>query len=178
MVLVCNHLPNVPSDDGGTWRRIRLVEFTSKFTANPDPEKENEFPIDTELSTRFIDWREHFMALLIQYYQIYKVEGIVEPEEVLKCTKEYQKNNDFYLEFVDSELEQNDMCFLSINDAFTLFKTWQRDNAPSLKVKKKEFLTGLDKSCGKRIVVNKVEGWKGYRVKSYTGGEVVDDDDL
>jgi P4 family phage/plasmid primase-like protien len=178
MVLVCNHLPNVPSDDGGTWRRIRLVEFTSRFTANPDPEKENEFPIDTELSYRFVDWREHFMALLIECYKIYKTEGIIEPEEVLKCTKEYQKNNDYFLEFVEAELERNDMAFLSVNDAFTMFKTWQRDYAPSLKVNKKEFTLGVDKTCGKRVVVNRVEGWKGFRVKAYNGGDGNDDDGL
>jgi phage/plasmid-associated DNA primase len=154
------------------------VEFTSKFTANPDPEKENEFPIDTELSYRFADWREHFMALLIEYYRIYKQEGIVEPEEVLKCTKEYQKNNDYFLEFVENELERNDMSFLSVNDAFTVFKTWQRDYAPSLKVNKKEFVAGVDKTCGKRVVVNRVEGWKGFRVKAYTGGDAGGDDDL
>jgi P4 family phage/plasmid primase-like protien len=178
MVLVCNHLPNVPSDDGGTWRRIRLVEFTSRFTANPDPEKENEFPIDTDLSYRFVDWREHFMALLIQCYSIYRKEGITEPEEVLKCTKEYQKNNDYFLEFVEAELERNDMSFLSVNDAFTVFKTWQRDNAPGLKITKKDVTTGVDKTCGKRVHVNRVEGWKGWRVKAYNGGDANDDDGL
>ncbi len=31
MILTCNELPEVPSDDGGTWRRIRVIEFLSKF---------------------------------------------------------------------------------------------------------------------------------------------------
>lgn len=178
MVLTCNHLPNVPSDDGGTWRRIRLVEFTSKFTANPDPEKENEFPIDLELSYKFVHWREHFMALLLEYHRIYRQEGISEPEEVLKCTKEYQKNNDYFLEFVEAEFERNDMSFLSVNDAFTVFKTWQRDNAPGLKITKKDVTAGVDKTCGKRVHVNRVEGWKGWRVKAYNGGDANDDDGL
>jgi P4 family phage/plasmid primase-like protien len=177
MVLTCNHLPNVPSDDGGTWRRIRLVEFTSKFTSHPNPEKENEFPIDTDLSSRFNDWKEHFMSLLIEYYKKYIVEGIKEPEEVLKCTKEYQKNNDFYLEFIESELENVDMSFLSVNDAYSVFKGWVKDNVPSLKIKKKDFTLALDKTCGKRIVANRVEGWKGYRVKTYNGGDFANEDD-
>lgn len=92
--LTCNHLPNVPSDDGGTWRRLRVVEFTSKFTDNPNPENENEFPIDMEISKHFEDWREHFMSMLIEYHKRYVTKGITEPEEVLRCTKEYQKNND------------------------------------------------------------------------------------
>jgi P4 family phage/plasmid primase-like protien len=171
MVLTCNHLPNVPSDDGGTWRRIRLVEFTSKFTQNPDAQKENEFPIDVELSTKFVDWREHFMALLIDYYKKYcKQGGIKEPEEVLKCTQEYQRTNDYYLDFKETEMESSDMSFLSVNDSYAMFKTWAKDNVPSLRVKKGDFTKSLDKICGKRIAINRVEGWKGYRLKALSGG--------
>lgn len=177
MVLTCNHLPNVPSDDGGTWRRIRLVEFTSKFTATPDPTKENEFPVDLELSSKFVDWREHFMSLLIEYYKKYCETGIKEPDEVMQCTREYQKNNDFYLEFVESELERYDMGFLSYHDAYNLFKQWQKDNASSFKVKKKEFAIGVDKTCGRRISLNGVEGWKGWRIKSVGQGVFANADD-
>jgi len=177
MVLTCNHLPNVPSDDGGTWRRIRLVEFTSKFTATPDPAKENEFPIDMELSNKFVDWREHFMSMLIEYYKKYCETGIKEPDEVMQCTREYQKNNDFYLEFVESELERYDMGFLSYHDAYNLFKQWQKDNSSSFKVKKKEFAVGVDKTCGRRISLNGVEGWKGWRIKSVGQGVFANDDE-
>lgn len=180
MVLTCNHLPNVPSDDGGTWRRIRLVEFTSKFVNNPDPVKETEFPIDTELSSRFADWKEYFISLLIEYYKKYcDMGGIKEPEEVLQCTREYQRTNDFYLDFVEGEVESHEMSFLSVNDAYSVFKYWQKDNVPHLKIKKKDFMVAMDKVCGKRVSVNRVEGWKGYRIK--TGGDVggqEDNDDL
>ena len=178
MVLTCNHLPNVPSDDGGTWRRIRLVEFTSRFVEDPDPEKPNEFPMDKELSVKFIDWREQFMALLIEYYKKYTNTGIKEPEEVLQCTREYQKNNDFYLEFRDDKIESNEMAFLSVNDAFTTFKYWQKENNSSIKVKKRDFMLAMDKLCGKRVSISRVEGWKGFRVKSeagYSGNDEHDD---
>ena len=178
MVLTCNHLPNVPSDDGGTWRRIRLVEFCSRFVEDPDPEKPNEFPMDKELSTKFIDWREQFMSLLIEYYKKYLQTGVKEPEEVLQCTREYQKNNDFYLEFKDDKVESNEMAFLSVNDAFTTFKYWQKENNSTIKVKKRDFMFAIDKMCGKRVTISRVEGWKGYRIKSdaeYNGTEEHDD---
>jgi P4 family phage/plasmid primase-like protien len=178
MVLTCNHLPNVPSDDGGTWRRIRLVEFTSRFVEDPDPEKPNEFPMDKELSTKFVDWKEHFMTLLIEYYKKYTQTGVKEPEEVLKCTREYQKNNDFYLEFKDDKLEDNEMAFLSVNDAFATFKYWQKENSSSVKIKKRDFMSAIDKMCGKRVTISRVEGWKGFRIKTeggYSGNDEQDD---
>jgi P4 family phage/plasmid primase-like protien len=172
MILTCNHLPNVPSDDGGTWRRIRVVEFTSKFTDNPDPNNPNHFLADTELSQKFADWKEHFMALLIEYYKKYKTEGIFEPEEVLKCTKEYQRNNDNFLEFIEQEVEANERGFLSANDAFTKFSFWIKENAPGFKVSsKKIFTTSLEKILGKSVTVSKMVGWKGYNFKSDMAAE-------
>lgn len=181
MVLTCNHLPNVPSDDGGTWRRIRLVEFLSRFVEDPDPEKPNEFPIDKDLSTKFVDWREQFMSLLIEYYKKYIQTGVKEPEEVLQCTREYQKNNDFYLEFKDDKFENNEMSFLSVNDAYTTFKYWQKENHSVVKVRKREFMNAIDKMCGKRVIISRVEGWKGFRIKSEGGSggdEEQEHDDL
>ena len=52
LVLTCNDLPEMPSDDEGTWRRVRAVEFPSKFTEHPDPNIPYQFPIDTELITK------------------------------------------------------------------------------------------------------------------------------
>lgn len=173
MILTCNHLPNVPSDDGGTWRRIRVVEFTSKFTENPNPDNPNEFMVDLELSHKFEDWKDHFMSLIIEYYKKYMETGIVEPEEVLKCTKDYQKNNDFILEFIETELEKYEPGFVTITDILALFKTWAKESLPNMKTfKKKDILVGLDKTLGAHVYVNRVEGWKGWRFKQ----TFVDDD--
>jgi P4 family phage/plasmid primase-like protien len=176
MVLTCNHLPNVPSDDGGTWRRIRVVEFTSRFTEHPDPEKPHEFLIDTELSVKFEDWKEQFMALLINYYKKYLETGVIEPEDVMRCTKEYQRNNDNFLDFVEQEMEKDDRGFISINDAHSRFNSWIKDNAPHLKsITKKNFNTALDKIMGKSVHMHKVHGWKGFSFKKDEFGEMGDD---
>lgn len=176
MILVCNHLPHVSADDDGTWRRLRVVEYTSKFTMNPDPNKPHEFLMDTELSKKFEDWKEHFMALLIEYYKMYEKEGIVDPEDVTKCTKEYQRNNDNFMEFVEQEMEKDDRGFISMNDTFSKFNYWIKENAPHIKqINKKVFQTAMDKIMGKNINHHRVQGWKGYRFKQdVVAGEEVD----
>jgi len=171
MVLTCNHLPNVPSDDGGTWRRIRVVEFTSRFCENPNPENPNEFPMDKDLCKKFDDWKEHFMALLIEYYRKYVAEGIKEPDEVMKCTRDYQRSNDIMMDFIEQEIEKvpgDDRMQISLGDLFTRFQQWIKDNAPQMKnsITKKTLKAALEKSIGKIHKCNGVEVFKECKLKS------------
>lgn len=177
MILTCNHLPNVPSDDGGTWRRIRVVEFTSRFKENPDPKNPDEFLADTDLSSKFIDWKEYFMALLIKYYRRYKLEGIHDPEDVMKCTKEYQKNNDSCMDFLEQEVESDARGFISLGDLHVKFGFWIKENVPHVKPPNRNtFKTAVEKRMGKTVGTGKASGWKGFRFKQDTG--MMDDDAL
>jgi P4 family phage/plasmid primase-like protien len=168
MILTCNHLPVVPSDDGGTWRRIRVVKFESKFCENPDPNKLNEFPIDTELSSRFDEWKEQFMSMLIETYKkMVTSPKVKEPEEVLECTREYQRRNDIIADFLDNAVERNETGFLSITDAFIEFKTWLKEEGVFDKtMRKSDFESYIAKQYGKATKRKLLKGWNGYRLKS------------
>ena len=150
MILTCNTLPNVPSDDGGTWRRIRVVEFTSRFCDNPDPEKENEFPIDKTLADRMEDWREYFMSLLVVYYRKYAEDGIKEPEDVLRVTRDYQKSNDILMEFIDNEITKAPGAKITLSDFMNTFRVWIKENAPghAFPTDRKTFLKSLVSRLG------------------------------
>lgn len=178
MILTCNHLPAVPSDDGGTWRRIRVVRFESRFCDNPDPAKPNEFPIDTELSSRFDDWKEPFMSMLIEHYKKTVTSRIKEPEEVMECTREYQRRNDIIADFLDGAVEKNDAGFLSIADAFVEFKAWLREEGvQDRSMRKSDFQNYIEKQYGKSVKKKLVKGWVGYRLKSSVIDNIQDDYD-
>ena len=111
LLLTCNDLPEMPGDDEGTWRRVRAVEFPSKFTKYPNPKNKYEFEIDTELAEKFPDWAEPFMSLLLNYHkEVYSTKGLHEPEEVLKVTNNYKRANDINIEFFDNSctIEENE----------------------------------------------------------------------
>jgi len=163
MVLTCNHLPQVPAEDGGTWRRIRLVEFTSKFCDNPT--KENEFKVDTELSARFDTWKEAFLSMLIMYFKQYSINGIKEPEEVLKCTREYQRANDHMSDFIDHILVEDVAGFVTIQELFSEYKTWAReDNLNAKLMNRKDFEIYLEKNFAKIVQIQGKKGFKGYKI--------------
>ena len=77
--------------------------------------------MDTELSLRFEDWKENFMSILIHFYKRYIDEGIYEPEDVLTCTKEYQKDNDIMKLYIEEKIVSDEKAFLSLSD---LYNSW------------------------------------------------------
>lgn len=172
MLLLCNHLPHVPSDDGGTWRRIRVVEFTSKFV--DEPKGENEFPIDMNLSAKLESWKECFMSLLIEYYKSYSTEGMYEPEAVLKCTTDYKNQNDHIASFVAEMFERHpDSSGVTVSDIFAEFRAWVKSNGINARIPIK---TEMEKIMSKHFGVqahthggNRV--FKGWRFKSHSTGD-------
>jgi P4 family phage/plasmid primase-like protien len=171
MVLTCNHLPQVPPEDGGTWRRIRLVEFTSHFCENPNPENENEFHIDRELAFKFDDWKESFMGLLIHYYKSYKEFGIHEPEDVLKCTRQYQRSNDVIGEFMDAFIKKEAGSKVDLDDIYEEYKEWYKtESIPGKVLRRKGLRDYLDKNLVKPTIDRTNVFYEGCALKfSYSG---------
>jgi phage/plasmid-associated DNA primase len=104
MILTCNQLPDVPSNDDGTWRRLRVIDFISKFIDNPT--KPNEFKIDIQMKQKIKQWAPAFISYLINVYLTqYKNKGpIKEPIEVMASTNQYKMENDTMTEFKEARL--------------------------------------------------------------------------
>jgi P4 family phage/plasmid primase-like protien len=154
MVLTCNHLPGVMADDGGTWRRLRVLRFPSKFCENPDPNNSLEFKADTSLSEKFDDWKETFMKILLEYYAIYAKNGIVEPQDVILETNEYKRNNDQYAGFLDTLVEKSTKKtdIIDVDELYDLFKNWWSNTNASIRCPvKTTFKLNCNKHLGKDV---------------------------
>lgn len=132
--LLCNELPKVPPFDEGTWRRLKVLEFRSRFVANP--KEEMEYPRDLYLSEKLVLWKEAFMGLLIQYYQQYKSVGLQIPENVIKFTRNYQKGMDQYNDFIELRLQYTQLKEdrIELNEVYHEFKSWYEENIQTFKV--------------------------------------------
>lgn len=167
LALLCNEIPKVPPNDQGTWRRMEVIEFKSHFCENP--KEPNEFPIDKNLSEKMKNWKELFMALLVDiYYAAYKVNGIKVPQEVVNFTEEYQKNCDLYTEFIMENIEEtrDNGDSIDISQFYDEFRIWYEDNFSNHKhPTKSEFKKYLKKRYGsKRVTPNDIKGFK-FKIK-------------
>ena len=173
LALLCNDIPEVPPHDSGTWRRMEIIEFKSKFCDNP--KEVNEFPIDKKLSEKIKNWDELFMALLIDvYYSKYKSNGIIVPSIVTQFTKEFQQQCDMYTDFIIEKLEETkDMTdILDTTEMYDEFKIWYEETFSNHKYPSKvEFKKYLTKKYNKKIVSAK--GVKGFKFKELTNNNLM-----
>jgi putative DNA primase/helicase len=99
--LACNEKPKINATDGGTWRRLVVIAFPSKFVANPVAP--NEKPIDESLVQKMVgtEWATCFLSYLVAVYK----EGngwrkIVPPSKVMEYTNDYQEESDVIARFI------------------------------------------------------------------------------
>lgn len=124
MVMTCNTLPAVPSDDSGTWRRIRVIEFGSKFVL--EPTKPNEFEMDPELGAKFKRWRRPFIMMLTRRCVADTGVKLVEPPEVMAVTDRYRAEQDMLSAFVTENLQREEGSEIAVREMFALYKDWTR----------------------------------------------------
>ena len=147
MVMASNVLPTVPGDDGGVWRRMRVVRFNSKFKESPDPNDPHEFPIDLNLTEKLEKWAPAFFWVLMQYYRVFREgdfgeEPILQYEEgepraksgLRKCvfveeeTDRYRSRNDKFNTFITGNVNDNpknpSSAVLNMDVLWTRYSAW------------------------------------------------------
>lgn len=138
MILICNDLPKIPSTDGGTWRRIRVAQFTSKFVSkNLVDETKHHYLMDKSINDEKLkNWAPCFMWMLINIYfpKYNKPEeengGLQETDEVKKFSLQYLIENDAIGEFISETVvitnDENDTE--SLQQFYRQFREWHKGN--------------------------------------------------
>jgi P4 family phage/plasmid primase-like protien len=164
--LACNQLPVVPSTDGGTWRRLRVVNFGSKFVESP--EKANEFLIDNTLKIKIKEWAPIFASYLIELYvkEYKKCTYLVEPDAVKYSTNCYKMENDHFTEYFTLKIifTNNKKDKLSSKGVYDDFKAWYKSSRDG--VIKAPPQSELTKFLIDKIGEPKTDKWIGYTFKS------------
>lgn len=142
MFLATNRMPRIESMDGGTWRRIKVIPFLSKFLdpGHPSIDPANNYYVkDYMLEEKLQRWRVSFFSLLVHYYETkYCVNGGIRkfPNMVDEYTNEYKGNNDTFEKFmqdrirtVTSKDKRASGSSATLKDIQAVFRSWAESNS-------------------------------------------------
>jgi P4 family phage/plasmid primase-like protien len=148
--LACNRMPPIHSMDGGTWRRIRVIPFDSRFVPAADPMVNPDrhiYPRDDMLDERIKSWRVPFFSLLVHYYETkYCPNGIKNvPAVVMQASENYKGSYDTFGKFIMARVRRKIGCDSppTFKTIWNAYKLWHQDQSGKI-LKENEFKIRLN----------------------------------
>ena len=131
--LACNDKPKINTTDNGTWRRLVVINFISKFVQHP--KEANEFPLDESIqfSVNTTEWATCFLGYLVHTLkEATNIRKLEAPQAVLEYTSEYRNENDAIAKFISEMIsviqEGDDVVHVDKQTLRKAFKTWKDVN--------------------------------------------------
>lgn len=160
---VCsNEFMEIRSQDHGTWRRIRVVEFMSMFVEPEkfDNKRQYQFPLDKSIKEKFSYWKEIFMGMLVK--KACETGGNVKDcDIVMKASNSYRESQDLMSEFISDKLVEEPNVYVSKSEIKQEFAIWYETTYGKGGPSPKEVHAYLDKRYGKP---DSIKGWRGAKI--------------
>jgi phage/plasmid-associated DNA primase len=183
LILICNSLPRVPSDDPAAWNRFRVLKHLSNFPKLKSlvPEKIEDqyrlriFPRDNEFSTKLPGLKTAMMwKMFSEYKRICREGRMEEPEQVHMATVIYRENNDVILQYIKDFIVEDNKFSTTHTELYNSFKDWFRQSCPNIPIP--------DKNDVKEDLENrgwKMDGrkWVGVKISSKDEDDQDEDED-
>ena len=170
---VCtNHLFDITSSDDGTWRRIRVCDFISKFVDDPSSDPEDyEFQVDRNIDKKFKEWVPIFTAMLVK--KLFETDGMVaDCPEVMASSQNYKAQQDYFTGFMKERIVKLESGRIRKTDVLHEFQEWYSELYGGKVPSGKELYDFLEKNLGKP----ERTGWKGWNL--YHSYDLMDDDEI
>jgi phage/plasmid-associated DNA primase len=162
--LACNDKPKINTTDGGTWRRLVVINFLSKFV--PTPVANNEFPMDEtiQFSVQSKEWATPFLNYLVHILKEGKgLRKLSAPQAVLQYTSEYRDENDGISRFMTEKLmvvqEGDQVQPVDRTTLKRVFKQWLVDN--DLRISPTDMEKRVEAAYGKYMR----GGWTSFKIE-------------
>jgi len=153
LFIVCNDIPPVVGDKA-LENRMRIIPHLStwveKHLAPISEQKQFEtrtFPLNENFEQKISKMASAALWLFVQYYAVYRAEGLIQPEIVTRYTNAYWNETDPFRIFcrtkikdvyvpgtqnVDNPKGEKDMkCRLSTDEVYQTYKSWYRHAYPA-----------------------------------------------
>ena len=183
MFLACNYVPEVTSNDDGTWRRIRLIEFKSRFMENPDPNKPNQFKLDYSIPGKLEKWKSTFVSMLLDIrIRLARENKVVESKIIDDATKRFYMEQDLISQFINDKVVRDDTTreVLSVTDLYTEYKLWCKNNTNNSDriLKKPAFKMQINRNEMFTSMNTQGTGWYHVKLRNEDGedAEIIEDE--
>ena len=171
LVVCTNALFEIKSNDDGTWRRVKLVDFKSKFITDGEEHTDDTphvFKKDKDLKQKLPKWAPVFASMLVN--RAFQTEGeVLDCSEVIEASRKYRQNQDYITGFVTEKVIKVQGKTLGKQGLHAEFKEWFQCTYGNRKMPK---LTELDevmnKKFGNRNSKNK---WMNITIRQEDGGD-------
>jgi len=170
LLFICNEIPKMSENGPAVWRRVKVIDFPTRFVDNPDVNKPNERQKDEGFIKHVLDdCKDAFISVLIKYHQLYKEKGLVEPKSVSHSTEVYQNEHDCFPASIIGEQFVNEDEKSVIKSSILQHKlmSWAKTNLDTIpkssvfKKKMNEFFN-IEPSTHRFGTSYTIHGWKGY----------------
>ena len=164
---VCtNALFEIKSNDDGTWRRMKLVDFESKFISEGETHTDDTkyvFPKDKDLKEKLPKWATVFIAMLVQ--RACETNGEVKDcQEVVAASNKYRQSQDCISGFIIDKIVKDTNGSIGKKILNDVFKEWFQMNYGNRKAPKLIQLEEIMiKKFGNRNM--KTNKWHGIKIK-------------
>ena len=151
LVVCTNTLLDVGSNDEGTWRRICVCEFISKFCKIEefDDERKYQFELDKKLANKFSDWTPVFMSMLVE--KVILTDGLVNICSAVKSSSSnYRNTQDFYSEFASDKIKSCPGGKIKETSLYEVFKLWYQLHHGKNVPKGRELFEYINKKFGRK----------------------------
>jgi P4 family phage/plasmid primase-like protien len=151
LVVCTNTLLDVNSNDEGTWRRLCVCEFKSKFCVKEefDDDREYQFEIDKKLGEKYVQWCPIFMSMLVE--KAYITGGLVKICQAVKASSSnYRNTQDYYSEFVSDKVKKCVGGKIKETSLYEVFKVWFQLHHGKNVPKGRDLFEFMNKKFGKK----------------------------
>ena len=179
LVVCTNALFEIKSNDDGTWRRMKLVDFLSKFISDGESHTDDTphvFPKDKTLKEKLPKWASVFISMLVK--KACETEGEVKDcPEVVAASNRYRQSQDCITGFISDKIIKDVNGSIGKRELNDQFKEWFQMNLGNRKSPKlSEIEEIMVKKFGNRNY--KTNKWHGIKFKDDDGqGDALDEID-
>jgi P4 family phage/plasmid primase-like protien len=172
LVVCTNALFEVRGGDDGTWRRMKLVDFVSKFISEGEHHTDDTkfvFPKDKGLKEKLPSWAIVFISMLVK--RAFETDGeVIDCEEVKAASNKYRQSQDCIAGFIADNIEKVPGGHVGKKILNNVFKEWFQMNYSGRKIPKlMELEEVMDKKFEKKSNKNGVKEWINIKIKSEDG---------